>query len=190
MWPLLGMFKFDLWGYTAYWYSLIVLFLLFLVSRRLINSPFGLSLRGIRENADPHARDRRREPPAHPQDLHHLRRDRRRRRRDPDPDHRDRLARRARLPALGRRAGDPDPRRRRPALRRPDRRDHLHGRARPVLRHQPAILVFPDRRAADRGRAVPAERHSRRARADRGTERGQRWLGWLTAPSAWRRAAS
>jgi branched-chain amino acid transport system permease protein len=51
MWPLLGYFRFDLWGYTAYTYSLIVLFLLFLVSRRLINSPFGLSLRGIRENA-------------------------------------------------------------------------------------------------------------------------------------------
>ena len=51
IWPLLGVFKFDLWGYTAYWYSLIVLFLLFLVCRRLINSPFGLSLRGIRENA-------------------------------------------------------------------------------------------------------------------------------------------
>src|SRR5688572_27737235 len=51
MWPLLGTFKFDLWGYTSYWYSLIVLFALFLVSRRLINSPFGLSLRGIRENA-------------------------------------------------------------------------------------------------------------------------------------------
>jgi branched-chain amino acid transport system permease protein len=50
MWPLLGMFRFDLFGYTAYIYSLIVLFLLFLVSRRLINSPFGLSLRGIREN--------------------------------------------------------------------------------------------------------------------------------------------
>ena len=51
MWALLGVFKFDLYGVTAYWYSLIVLFLLFLVSRRLINSPFGLSLRGIRENA-------------------------------------------------------------------------------------------------------------------------------------------
>ena len=51
MWPLLGMFRFDLYGFTAYWYSLIVLFLLFLVSRRLINSPFGLSLRGIRENS-------------------------------------------------------------------------------------------------------------------------------------------
>ncbi len=51
MWPLLGLFRFDLWGVTAYWYSLIALFVLFLVSRRLINSPFGLSLRGIRENA-------------------------------------------------------------------------------------------------------------------------------------------
>jgi branched-chain amino acid transport system permease protein len=50
-WPLLGLFKFDLYGFTAYWYALIVLFLLFLVCRRLINSPFGLSLRGIRENA-------------------------------------------------------------------------------------------------------------------------------------------
>jgi branched-chain amino acid transport system permease protein len=51
MWPLLGLFKFDLYGFVAYWYALIVLFLLFLVSRRLINSPFGLSLRGIRENS-------------------------------------------------------------------------------------------------------------------------------------------
>jgi len=51
MWPLFGMFRFDLYGFTAYWYALIVLFLLFLVCRRLINSPFGLSLRGIRENA-------------------------------------------------------------------------------------------------------------------------------------------
>lgn len=50
MWPLLNTFHFDLYGYTAYWYALIALFLCFLLSRRLINSPFGLSLRGIREN--------------------------------------------------------------------------------------------------------------------------------------------
>jgi branched-chain amino acid transport system permease protein len=50
MWPLFGTFKFDLWGVTAYWYALIALFVFFLISRRLINSPFGLSLRGIREN--------------------------------------------------------------------------------------------------------------------------------------------
>ena len=48
--PLLGTFKFDLYGKTAYAYALVVLFLCFLVCRRLIHSPFGLSLRGIREN--------------------------------------------------------------------------------------------------------------------------------------------
>jgi branched-chain amino acid transport system permease protein len=51
MWPLLDMFRFDLYGRTAYAYSLVVLFGSFLILRRLINSPFGLSLRGIRENA-------------------------------------------------------------------------------------------------------------------------------------------
>jgi branched-chain amino acid transport system permease protein len=50
MWPLLGVFQFDLYGYTAYSYSLAVLFVLFLGARRLIHSPFGLALRGIREN--------------------------------------------------------------------------------------------------------------------------------------------
>jgi hypothetical protein len=50
IWPVLGLFKFDLYGYTAYAYSLAVLFLVFLGTRRLINSPFGLALRGIREN--------------------------------------------------------------------------------------------------------------------------------------------
>ena len=50
VWPLLGRFRFDLYGYTAYAYSLGVLFAVFLVTRRLIHSPFGLSLRGIREN--------------------------------------------------------------------------------------------------------------------------------------------
>jgi branched-chain amino acid transport system permease protein len=44
-------FKFDMFGRAAYAYSLAVLFLCFLVARRLIHSPFGLALRGIRENA-------------------------------------------------------------------------------------------------------------------------------------------
>jgi len=48
--PLLG-FKFDLYGRTAYAYALALLFLAFLVARQLIYSPFGLALRGIRENA-------------------------------------------------------------------------------------------------------------------------------------------
>jgi len=48
--PVLG-FKFDLYGRTAYAYSLAVLFVLFLIARRIIHSPFGLALCGIRENA-------------------------------------------------------------------------------------------------------------------------------------------
>jgi branched-chain amino acid transport system permease protein len=44
-------FRFDLFGKVAYAYALAVLFLCFLVSRRIIHSPFGLALRGIRENA-------------------------------------------------------------------------------------------------------------------------------------------
>jgi branched-chain amino acid transport system permease protein len=49
-WPVLGYFRFDLWGYTAYSYALAALFVGFLVSRRMVNSSFGLALRGIREN--------------------------------------------------------------------------------------------------------------------------------------------
>jgi branched-chain amino acid transport system permease protein len=49
-WPVLGAFRFDLWGYTAYSYSLAALFLGLMLSRRIVNSSFGLSLRGIREN--------------------------------------------------------------------------------------------------------------------------------------------
>lgn len=48
--PVLGQFEFDLWGYTAYSYALIALFIGVLVSRRIVHSPFGLALRGIREN--------------------------------------------------------------------------------------------------------------------------------------------
>ena len=48
---VLGRFAFDLAGSTAYLYSLGILFVLFAAARRLVSSPFGLSLRGIRENA-------------------------------------------------------------------------------------------------------------------------------------------
>jgi len=50
-WKLLGLFGFDLHGRVAYLYALAVLFLLFVLMRRLAHSPFGLSLRGIREGA-------------------------------------------------------------------------------------------------------------------------------------------
>jgi len=48
--PLLGHFAFDIFGKTAYIYSLAVLFVLFLIARRIVNSPFGLSLRSVRGN--------------------------------------------------------------------------------------------------------------------------------------------
>jgi branched-chain amino acid transport system permease protein len=48
--PIFGMFPFDIAGHTAYVYSLAVLFLLFILARRLVNSPFGLSLRSIKGN--------------------------------------------------------------------------------------------------------------------------------------------
>ena len=50
MQPILGMFAFDMFGKTGFFYSLIVLFLLFLLARRIVNSPFGLSLRAIKNN--------------------------------------------------------------------------------------------------------------------------------------------
>ena len=49
--PVLGLFRFDLYGHTAYVYSLVVLFVLFLLARRIVHSPFGLSLRSIKGNA-------------------------------------------------------------------------------------------------------------------------------------------
>jgi branched-chain amino acid transport system permease protein len=50
MQPILGLFAFDMFGKTGFFYSLTVLFLLFLLARRIVNSPFGLSLRAIRNN--------------------------------------------------------------------------------------------------------------------------------------------
>jgi len=46
---LLGLFGFGLDGKTAYLYSLAVLFVVFNGARLLVRSPFGLSLKGVRE---------------------------------------------------------------------------------------------------------------------------------------------
>jgi branched-chain amino acid transport system permease protein len=51
MQKLFGVFEFDLFGNTACAYSLAVLFLAFVLLRRMVTSPFGLSLRGIREQS-------------------------------------------------------------------------------------------------------------------------------------------
>ena len=49
--PLLGSFAFDMFGRTAYVYSVAVLFAVFWLARRIVHSPFGTSLQGIRLNA-------------------------------------------------------------------------------------------------------------------------------------------
>jgi branched-chain amino acid transport system permease protein len=48
--PLLGKFDYDLYGRVAYLYALAVLFVLFMVVRTIVYSPFGQTLAGIREN--------------------------------------------------------------------------------------------------------------------------------------------
>ena len=50
MGPLLGRFDFDLAGQVAAWYSLCVCLLLFVLARRLVQSPFGATLMAVRDN--------------------------------------------------------------------------------------------------------------------------------------------
>ena len=49
--PIFGRFAFDIYGHTAYVYCLVVLFICFLIARRIVYSPFGLSLRAVKGNA-------------------------------------------------------------------------------------------------------------------------------------------
>ena len=48
--PILGLFRFDMFGKTAYLYCLLALFTSWWIVRRIVYSPFGASLAGIREN--------------------------------------------------------------------------------------------------------------------------------------------
>ena len=50
VWPIFGWLRFDLFGHTAYLYCLIVVLLCWWMARRIVHSPFGRSLTGIREN--------------------------------------------------------------------------------------------------------------------------------------------
>ena len=50
VWPIFGLFRFDMFGRTGYLYCLLVLFLCWWIARRIVHSPFGRSLTGIREN--------------------------------------------------------------------------------------------------------------------------------------------
>jgi branched-chain amino acid transport system permease protein len=49
-WPVLGTFDYDIYGRVSFIYTLVIVFLLFLVARRIVHSPFGLALKGMREN--------------------------------------------------------------------------------------------------------------------------------------------
>ena len=153
-WKLLGVFDYDIFGRVAYIYTLIVTFLLFLVARRIVHSPFGLALKGMRENW-------KRMPALGAALRRHgalifvlsaalaglsgallaesvqfvaLV-----------------LLRRA---ALGRRADHADCRWHRSSLRQLRRRHRLHGGARPTRRSQPRLLVFLDRPDPGRNRIV------------------------------------
>ncbi len=48
--PVLGLFDYDLYGHTYYLYVLAVLVVVFFFVRRVVYSPFGQALTGIREN--------------------------------------------------------------------------------------------------------------------------------------------
>lgn len=48
--PLLGRFEFNMFGHTAYVFTAVVLFLWYLVAWRVVHSPFGRSLDGIRQS--------------------------------------------------------------------------------------------------------------------------------------------
>lgn len=48
--PVLGLFRFDMHGQTAYVYVLVVVFILFVLVRALVNTAWGLSLIGARDS--------------------------------------------------------------------------------------------------------------------------------------------
>jgi branched-chain amino acid transport system permease protein len=50
VWPIFDQLRFDMFGHTAFFYCLTVLFLCWLAARYIVHSPFGRSLTGIREN--------------------------------------------------------------------------------------------------------------------------------------------
>ncbi len=50
MGPVLGQFEFDLGGRTAAYYALGVCLLVFVLLRRLVHSPFGATLKAVRDN--------------------------------------------------------------------------------------------------------------------------------------------
>jgi branched-chain amino acid transport system permease protein len=48
--PVLGVFRWSVFAKVEYLYALVCLFVLFQIAKRIVASPFGLALQGIREN--------------------------------------------------------------------------------------------------------------------------------------------
>lgn len=48
--PLFGVFEFDLFGHTAYFFGVALLLIVFVLLRILVRSPFGMLCRGIKED--------------------------------------------------------------------------------------------------------------------------------------------
>ena len=134
MQPILGLFAFDMFGKTGFFYSLIVLFLLFLLARRIVISPFGLSLRAIKNNPLRAVRDRRARQPPPDRDLHGGGVLCRHRRRAVHPDHGAGLARCVLVRKLRRSDAGARDRRHRLSLWRADRRGRVQDAAGGVSR--------------------------------------------------------
>ena len=151
--PLLGLFRFDMFGHTAYAYSLAVLFVMFLLARRIVNSPFGLSLLSIKGNplraAAVGIPVNRRLVAVYTIAAGYAGVAGR----AADADDGVRLARRVRLRPLGRSAAGADHRRHRLSVRRPDRRAPVQADAGLHVGADAAILAVLDRPAAGGHRA-------------------------------------
>ena len=91
-WKLLGIFDFDLYGYTAYAYALAGLFVIFLVARRHHSFAVRAGAARYSRKQCAHAGDRRADPLAYPHHLHDRRHHRRHCGRHADPNHRNGVA--------------------------------------------------------------------------------------------------
>src|SRR5439155_14426197 len=50
VWPVFGVYRFDMFGRTAFLYCFAALLVCWLIVRTIVHSAFGRSLTGIREN--------------------------------------------------------------------------------------------------------------------------------------------
>ena len=160
MQPILGLFAFDMFGKTGFFYS---------PDRAVRAVPAGAAHRAFavrpvaardQEQSAARRRDRHSRQPPPDRDLHAGRVLCRHRRRAVHPDHGARLARRVLVRALRRPDAGAGHRRHRLSLWRPDRRGRVQAAAGRVLDHHAAILAVLDRPRAGRDRAGRPRAHA------------------------------